>query len=60
MTDTLIRWTVRGIHQETLDMLGIVRQTSGGTYGELVNEAVAEWYDALPDADAPEDYDETI
>lgn len=51
MTDTLIRWTVRGIRQETLDMLAIVRQNSEGTFGDYVNEAVAQWFDSLPNAD---------
>jgi hypothetical protein len=49
MTDNLIRWTVRGIHPETLDMLANIQESSGGNYGEFINEAVAQWYDSLPD-----------
>ena len=49
MTDNLIRWTVRGICPYTLDMLANIQQTSGGNYGEFINEAVAQWYDSLPD-----------
>ncbi len=54
MTDA-IRWTVRGIRPETLEMLAIVRQTSEGTFGEFVNEAVAQWYELLPDAAEEDD-----
>ncbi len=49
MTDNLIRWTVRGIHSETLDMLANIQETSGGNYGDYINEAVAQWYELLPD-----------
>ena len=56
MTDNLIRWTVRGICPNTLDMLANIQQTSGGNYGEFINEAVAQWYEFLPDAN--EDNDE--
>jgi hypothetical protein len=55
MTDNLIRWTVRGIRQETLDMLANIQETSGGNYGEFINEAVAQWYDLLPDANEEND-----
>ena len=54
MTDT-IRWTVRGIRPETLEMLAIVRQNSEGTFGEYVNMAVAIWYESLPDAAEEDD-----
>ena len=54
MTDT-IRWTVRGIRPETLEMLAIVRQNSEGTFGEYVNMAVATWYESLPDAAEEDD-----
>ncbi len=54
MTDT-IRWTVRGIHSETLNMLANIQESSGGTYGEFVNEAVAHWYELLPDAAEEDD-----
>ncbi len=48
MTDA-IRWTVRGIKQNTIDMIAEVQGTSGGSYGELINEAVLTWYDSLPE-----------
>jgi hypothetical protein len=54
MTDTK-RWTVRGIERKTLAMLANVRQTSGGTFGEFINESVAFWYDALDEDDANDD-----
>ena len=59
MTDNLIRWTVRGIRPETLDMLANIQETSGGNYGEFINEAVAQWYEFLPDA-TEEDDDEAV
>ena len=58
MSDTLIRWTVRGIRQETLDMLAIVRQNSEGSFGEYVNEAINFWYSSLPEVDPGESDDE--
>ena len=54
MTDT-IRWTVRGIRPETLEMLATVRQNSEGTFGEYINMAVATWYESLPDAAEDDD-----
>ena len=51
------RWTVRGIRQETLDMLAIVRQNSEGSFGEFVNEAIATWYESLPEVNADEEDD---
>jgi hypothetical protein len=36
-------------------MLAVVRQHSTGNYGDYVNEAVARWYESLPDADDEED-----
>ena len=55
MTDNLIRWTVRGIRSETLDMLANIQETSGGNYGDYINEAVAQWYELLPDANEEDD-----
>ena len=48
MADT-IRWTVRNIEQNTIDMIAEVHETSGITYGELLNEAVLSWYESLPE-----------
>lgn len=56
MADTK-RWTVRGIQKETLEMLSVVRQHSTGNYGDYVNEAVAQWYESLPDADEDNEED---
>jgi hypothetical protein len=52
-----IRWTVRGVSQQTLQKLAIVRKNSDGTFGDYVNEAVAQWYESLPDVDEEEDGD---
>ena len=58
MTDNLIRWTVRGICPETLDMLANIQETSGGNYGDFINEAVSFWYSSIPD-DIEEDEEAT-
>jgi hypothetical protein len=42
---------VRGVNAEALQMLRDVQAISGGTLGELLNEAIACWYDSLPDTD---------
>ena len=47
------RWSVRGLDPTVLDMLKEVRQTSGFGYGQLVSEAIADWYENLPEEDAP-------
>ena len=49
------RWSVRGISNETLEMLSIVRQNSAGTLGDYINEAVSLWYSSLPNADEKDD-----
>ena len=56
-TDTLIRWTVRGISPETLNMLSIVQETSGGSYGQYVNMAITTWFDSLEEDDAGDEDD---
>lgn len=42
------RWTIRGVDDITIKMLREVSKNSGSGFGELVNEAVAFWYDRLP------------
>jgi hypothetical protein len=44
-----IRWTVRNIEQNTIDIIAEVHETSGITYGELLNEAVLSCYESLPE-----------
>ena len=46
------RWTIRGIDPDVIDMVHEVADTSNLTIGEVVNEAIIEWYDALPFEDA--------
>jgi len=49
------KWTVRNITPQALEMLHEVRQHSGTPLGELLSEAVAEWYAALPYDDDEDD-----
>lgn len=46
------RWTIRGIDPDVIDMVHEVADTSNLTIGEVLNEAIIEWYDALPFEDA--------
>jgi hypothetical protein len=50
MTET-IRWTVRGVDATTVHRIKEVQETSGGSCGDLLNEAVEFWYQSLPDDD---------
>ena len=41
------RWTIRKIDPETIAIINAVRAQSGATSGELVNEAILDWYENL-------------
>ena len=43
-----LRWSVRGIGAESVERLAEVKQTCGWPYGDLVNEAIAFWFERLP------------
>lgn len=43
-----MKWTVRNIEPEAINMIAVMAEKSGWTYGELVSDAIAVWYDSLP------------
>jgi hypothetical protein len=49
------RWTIRGIDPDVIDMVHEVAASSDMTIGEVVNAAIAEWYEALPVGDDDQD-----
>lgn len=42
------KWTVRQISEQTINRIAEVSEESGYTYGELLDQAVEDWYDHLP------------
>lgn len=46
-----MRWTVRGIDVETVRMVQEVALVSGITLGACLNDAIAFWYEQLPESD---------
>lgn len=48
------RWTIRNIDPETIAIINAVRAHSGATSGDLVNEAVMDWYENLDEDDEEE------
>ena len=46
-----IRWTVRNVSPDTVEMIAQVAEISDFCFGELLNQAVEFWYDALPEED---------
>ena len=49
------KWTVRNVPLETKKKLLEVKQVSGGTFGELLAEAIDYWFEALPEDSALEE-----
>ena len=45
------RWTVRNVAPETIETINLMREFSGFTAGELLNEAVSDWYENLEEDD---------
>jgi len=46
------RWSVRNLDEDILELLREVKEVSGLSYGEIVSEAVSDWYRRLPEDDA--------
>ena len=42
------RWNVRNVSKETIAKVCEVAECSGFSFGELVDQAVEVWYEALP------------
>ncbi len=45
------RWTIRNIDPETIAIINDMRTQSGASSGELVNEAILDWYENLEEED---------
>jgi hypothetical protein len=45
------RWTVRNVDPETIEIINLMRVSSGMTAGELLDEAVSDWYENLEEDD---------
>jgi len=43
------RYSIRGLDQEVIDMIREVREFSRIEIGELIGQAVREWYNRLPE-----------
>lgn len=43
-----MKWTIRNIEPDAVAMIAETADTSGRSYGNLVSEAIAFWYDSLP------------
>jgi hypothetical protein len=46
---TTYRWTCRNVELGVIELLREVSETSGLCYGELVTQAIEEWYVNLPE-----------
>lgn len=42
------RWTICNVDDEAREMITEVHETSGDAIGELISQAIREWYKALP------------
>ncbi len=55
------RWMIRNVSDQAIQMVAEVSDITGIYYGDLVNEAIVNWYDNLPEhAEDEEDTDETV
>lgn len=43
----LKRWTIRNVDPETIEIINLMRAQSGATAGELVSEAILDWFENL-------------
>jgi hypothetical protein len=43
------KWSVRNVEHEAVERLREVQATSGGLLGELLTEAVFDWFENLPE-----------
>ena len=43
-----MKWTIRNMEPEAIVMIAVIAERSGWTYGALVSEAIAVWYESLP------------
>lgn len=45
------RWTVRNVNPETIKIINLMSAFSGVTTGEILNEAVSDWFENLEEED---------
>ncbi|WP_156907427.1 hypothetical protein [Thalassobaculum salexigens] len=50
-----MKWTIRNVEPGAIDMIAVMAEKSGWTYGALISDAIAVWYDALPYEDEVDD-----
>ena len=50
-----MKWTIRNVEPEAIEMIAIMAEKSGWKYGALISDAIAVWYDALPYEDEVDD-----
>lgn len=43
-----MKWTIRNIEPDAVAMIAETADASGRSFGDLVSEAIAFWYDSLP------------
>ena len=46
-----MRWTIRKVDPDVIEMVREVADMNDLTLGECVNDAVRDWYDSLPEED---------
>ncbi len=49
---TAYRWTCRNVELGVIELLREVSETSGLCYGELLTQAIEEWYLSLPEEES--------
>ena len=54
----LKRWTIRNVDLKTIAIINEIRGQSGATSGELVNEAVLDWFENFEELGAEDDQDD--
>lgn len=45
------KWTVRNLDSEAFELLSTMKTETGWTYGDLLSEAISEWYENLPETE---------
>jgi hypothetical protein len=52
------RWTVRNVDRDALELLFQVRAACNWSTGDLLSEALRQWYRTLPELDQSDQLDE--
>lgn len=43
------KWSVRNVEHEAVERLREVQETSGGLLGQILSDAIFDWYEHLPE-----------